>query len=161
MKISTMGAFLIGLMAAISTHASTIVLEPGDGRQYLIYWCGGQGVNEYAEGFDTQGANVLTALIVTARCSSGGRGARNRYHKACWQLTYDLSGVLVDRLAFGTVTWLQGQSPPDCGLPYAIDASAVFTLDDQNGEPIYTSGTASFAQQYAAYGPVSRAYLTR
>lgn len=154
-------AGLVLLMAGVSARAdSTLVLDPGNGRDYLVYWCGGQGVNEYAEGFDVENANVIAAVIVTARCNGSGRGARMQYHKACWQVTFDFAGNIVDKQLFGTVHWQQGGTPPSCGLPYAIDASATFTIDDQDGNPIYTSGTATFAQQYAAYGPVQRVYLT-
>jgi hypothetical protein len=110
--------------AATAALAATTVLDPGDGRQYLQYWCGGQQVNEYAQGFDEAG-NSLAAVKVTTRCSTGGRGTKPRTYLACWLVTYDDSGAITNQEPVNSGSWLQGKTPLSCAL--VLDPAAVFT----------------------------------
>lgn len=111
----------------VSASAETTVLDPGNGRQYLVNWCGGQTVTEVAEGF-TEAGNALTAVKVTTRCSTGGRGARVRTFLACWLVTFDDNGTIIDKEFVNSASWLQGQPAHTCAV--AMDASAVYTRED-------------------------------
>jgi hypothetical protein len=114
-------------LTATAAFAATTVLDPGDGRQYLQNWCGGQLVNEYAQGFD-EASNALTAVKVTTRCSTGGRGTKPRTYLACWLVTFDGQGAIINQEVVNTGSWVQGQPPLSCAL--VLDAAAAFTRDD-------------------------------
>jgi hypothetical protein len=157
-RVSSLGFFAMLFCAVSARGSTTIVLDPGDGRQYLANWCGGQGVNEYAGGFDSAN-NAQTAVIVSARCSTGGRGSSPRTYVKCWVVAFDLSGVILSKQPYGGYTVYRGVVTGSCSLPFTVDAAQSFTLYDDNAQPIVTLATAQFAAQYAAYGPVYRAYL--
>lgn len=118
-------------LATISAHADTqTVLNPGNGRDYLIYWCGGQTINEYAAGYDESG-NAKTVVVVQTRCNGSGRGSRNRYHKTCTEVMFDLSGAIISKGPNHYVTWLMGNPAPSCGVSYS--AAGVYENDDSEG----------------------------
>lgn len=121
--MKTLAAAALALTAAAALAASA-VLDPGDGRQYLQNWCGGQQVNEYAHGFDGAG-NSLTAVEVTTRCSTGGRGTKPRTYLACWLVTFDDTGTVVKRKLVTSGSWRLGRPPLSCTL--ILDPDAVFT----------------------------------
>lgn len=133
---------LIVMLATLASYAglaATNVLDPGDGRQYLQNWCGGQQVNEYAEGFNSTG-NALAAVKVTTRCSTGGRGTKPRTYLSCWLVTFDDNGAILDQEYVNSGSWLQGTPPMSCAL--VLDSAATFPRDD--GATLSTSlvGTA-------------------
>lgn len=144
---------LLGLILA-TTQAmaeTSIVLNPGNGRDYLLYWCGGQSVQEYADGFDTAG-NAVTTVIVSASCNGSGRASRNHYYKTCSRVTFDTVGnrLTVDKI--GSVSWVQGQPAPSCG------ADADPSIVDHFGGLTLSTGTVFTGVQGSAYA--NRAILT-
>ena len=116
----------LALMAGAALAAAT-VLDPGDGRQYLQNWCGGQQVNEYAQGFDEAG-KAIAAVKVTTRCSTGGSGTKPRTYLACWLVTFDDTGTIINQEFVNSGSWLMGRTPLSCAL--VLDPAAVFTRDD-------------------------------
>jgi hypothetical protein len=120
----------IAIALAVSSAAvlaATAVLDPGDGRQYLQNGCGGQQVNEYAQGLNDAG-NALAAVKVTTRCSTGGRGTKPRTFLACWLVTFDDNGAILDQQFVNSATWLQGSPAGSCAL--VLDPAATFTRSD-------------------------------
>lgn len=121
---------LIAILIALASYAvlaATTVLDPGDGRQYLQNWCGGQKVNEYAQGFNDTG-NALAAVKVTTRCSTGGRGTKPRTFFSCWLVTFDDNGTILNQEYVNSGSWLQGSPPMNCAL--VLDPAATFARDD-------------------------------
>lgn len=116
----------LALMAGAALAATT-VLDPGDGRQYVQNWCGGQQVNEYAQGFD-EAAKAIAAVKVTTRCSTGGRGTKPRTYLACWLVTFDDTGTVINQEFVNSGSWLLGSTPLSCAL--VLDPAAVFKRDD-------------------------------
>lgn len=127
-------ATLAALAVTAAVAGATTVLEPGDGRQYLRNWCGGQQMNEFARGFDHAGKGTA-AIRVTATCSTGGRGTKPRTYFACWLVTFADTGAIVHRKFVNSGSWRQGQPQVACAL--ALDADAVF--DRADGAKLVTS----------------------
>lgn len=117
------------LLAVIATIAlaATTTLDPGDGRQYLANWCGGQSVTEVASGFNDAG-NAIAAVKVTTRCSTGGRGTKPRTFLACWLVTFDDTGAILNQEFVNSASWLQGQPSRSCAV--STDPEATFTRED-------------------------------
>lgn len=124
--MKTWTLMICALFSTIAAAATT-TLEPGDGRQYLENWCGGQKVTEVAEGF-TDAGNALAAVKVTTTCSTGGRGAKPRTFLACWLVTFDDAGAILDQEFVNKDSWLQGHPARTCAV--AMDAAAVYTRAD-------------------------------
>jgi hypothetical protein len=92
-----MRSFILACLLALAApvFADTLVLNPGDMSQYLPQSCGGRQWNETALGF--QDSNAVTELTVTTTCATGtGRLRKTHVYSACWVLTYDRSGLIVD-----------------------------------------------------------------
>ncbi|MGH8265034.1 MAG: hypothetical protein ACRETU_13900 [Steroidobacterales bacterium] len=121
-------AILVAVTSSYAALAATTVLDPGDGRQYLQNWCGGQTVNEYAQGFNDTG-NALAAVKVTTRCSTGGRGTKPRTYLACWMVTFDDNGAILNQEYVNSGSWVQGNPPTNCAL--VLDPAATFARDDR------------------------------
>jgi hypothetical protein len=102
---------LILIAALISTAAeaqSVTVLNPG--KPYLAQSCGGQTVNEYANGL-----NPLTAgVTVTTRCNGSGRGSKSRSYINCYLMQFGLEGDRISSVLVGSGSWLQGAPAYQC-----------------------------------------------
>ena len=85
------------LLSGIANAETTVVLNPGPGTQYLAAWCGGQSINEYAIGWLSD-STARTQVVVSARCSSGGRGAKVRTISTCWTVDFDRNGAITNRV---------------------------------------------------------------
>lgn len=119
MKLAIIAFLAFG---SISHATTTTVLNPGDGKNYLGVWCGGQTVNEYALGFNDQG-NADTLVKVTTRCAGSGRGAKSRTYVTCTKVTFQLDGTIVNKQAVNSGSYLQGSTPVECAIPYDVNAA--------------------------------------
>jgi uncharacterized repeat protein (TIGR01451 family) len=122
-------AVLMATFAA-QADASTTVLDPGPGTDYLNVWCGGQTVNEIATGFDAA-ASAVTLVKVGTTCHGSGRGSPNQYYLACWTVTFGRDGNIVSKLWLATNHWQQGQPSIPCPVP--ADPGATYTYADGAG----------------------------
>jgi hypothetical protein len=117
------------LWFATSVYAQGIVLDPGPGTKYLAQWCGGQFVNEYAEGFTDAGP--ATTVRVWTSCHGSGRGSKNHYYVACWHVVFDWNGVQLSAQFLNAGSWLQGNPPVACQAD--INPAAEFYHLDADG----------------------------
>jgi hypothetical protein len=130
---------LLGLTLASHASAATIVLDPGPGTDYLGVWCGGQSVNEYAQGFDA--ANyAVTAVKVTTSSHGSGRGSPNHYYIACWAVTFFPNGAIQSRSPINSGSWIQGNPAVSCNA--TLDPVAVFESQAPSGDVLATLSTA-------------------
>lgn len=110
------------VLAAITSRADNLtVLNPGDSRQYLGVWCGGQTMNEFALGFSNQ-LNAETLVRVTTRCPGSGRGAKTRTHFSCTKVTFQQDGTILAKQAVNSGSYLQGAPTIPCAVAYDVDA---------------------------------------
>jgi hypothetical protein len=113
---------LLAAALALPALAATTMLDPGDGRQYLAQWCGGQDIQNVATGFTNHQAATL--LEVSARCSTGGRGGGQRTYRACWVVSYALDGTIAyrEKLSDAECVFPDGSSEP-----YELEGYMLFT----------------------------------
>lgn len=134
-----------GLFFALAAQADSFTLSPGPGYPtYLGASCGGVQTVVGADAIAPDLSSADIDLSASTHCSTGGRGARSRYYKACWQVTFvpqtaylaDGTSVLIWTIATRTRTasfsWLQGQPHGNCGP----DPTAVITVVDPNDSTI-------------------------
>ncbi len=145
LTVSLLASFLLAGVASAST---TTIFNPGDSRDYLTNWCGGQSLNEYAEGF-TASSTVSTIVRVTTTCSIGGRGTKTRTYVACWRDTFTQGGTLLTKSLINSGSWLQGSTPVACAATY--NPSDVFLLKDATGTTMGTLGSMMTSAGYRAY----------
>lgn len=83
-------------LLASPAFATETLLSPGDLSQYLAPSCGGRQWNQSALGFNLD-STAVTELTVTTTCATGtGRLRKTRVYSACWIVTYDRAGAVVD-----------------------------------------------------------------
>jgi len=143
-------ALLIGSMAltfASLASGAPIVLDPGPGTDYLGVWCGGQNVNEYAQGFDADD-NAVATVEVTTSCHGSGRGSPNHYYIACWAVTFLPDGSILSRTLINSGQWTQGHPAVSCDA--SIDPAAVFVSEGGQGEVFANLSTALTGTVYRA-----------
>ena len=136
-----MKMFLAAVLFSSGALADALVLDPGDGRQYLANWCGGQRVDEIATGFTRDGL-AMANVAVSTRCGTGtGRLRKARKYEACWTVTFAADGQRVSK------------EQMSCAQ---ADASRVF----QRGAA--TLSTRSYSDVTPTHGPHElRAWLAR
>ena len=93
-------AVLALLIIAGSANAGTTVLDPGNGRQYLSAWCGGQSINEYAVGWNAD-STAKTLVSVSTRCALSGRGGMARTYYTCWYVDFNRDGTIAAQTYLG------------------------------------------------------------
>ena len=86
---------LASLTFAGIANAQTTVLDPGNGKQYLAAWCGGQSLNEYAVGWNAD-STARTMVTVSTRCNGSGRGAKVHVYSTCWIVDFARDGTIVN-----------------------------------------------------------------
>jgi len=124
--------FALGAMIQ-GANAATLVLNPGDGKQYLANWCGGQKIDEIAEGFNVD-ATISTIVKVQTTCSTGGRGSVPKTFMACWRVTFSRDGAIVNQEFLNSGSWRRGSPSVQCAASYDVDAFFV----DIDGANLYT-----------------------
>lgn len=88
---------MVGFLAGCVTYtafADTVVPNPFPGFPYLEQSCGGQQFTE--EGSYTDDLGLVREISVKTTCSTGGRGTRPRVFKACWLVTVDDAGNVLN-----------------------------------------------------------------
>lgn len=127
--------------AVLARAEELIVLNPGSGLKYMANWCGGQSVNEYANGFDVNG-NPTAVVVVGTSCHGSGRGSKNHYYRSCSISTFDLDGTLLSIQKIGQVSWLQGGTAPSCGITYGAGTA----YEDDLSNLLYTDYISGYAR---------------
>jgi len=146
-KLRRVFSIVVPFATAHGVYAAGIVLDPGPGTNYLIYWCGGQQVNEIATGFDADG-NATTLVKVTTSCHGSGRGSPNQYHLACWTVTFGREGDIFSKESLGTYSWVQGHPAATCPVP--ADPTAVYDYQDGEGNFPATLSSQLMGSAYRA-----------
>lgn len=142
-----MRTLLIAILMFSSNVFAQSVLDPGPGTDYMVQWCGGQTVNEYAEGFDSAGMPTTIVRVQTI-CNGSGRGSRSTYYFSCSRVTFDWTGAKINQEFINSGSWLRGRAYIPCDA--VTDPLATFDYVDANGNVTGTLSTGLFPSGYRA-----------